>query len=93
MRCSSRELDPSFSARRIDALGKRRDESSSTRVKRRRVDALRVTHERLQRELEALERTRGAWRSGADRRGDAVKSATEPATLARGEPGSVASTR
>jgi two-component sensor histidine kinase len=33
--------------------------------KRRRVDALRLTHERLQRELEALDHSAGQWRSGA----------------------------
>ncbi len=32
--------------------------------KRRRVDALRLTHERLQRELEALDKSAGQWRSG-----------------------------
>jgi len=31
--------------------------------KRRRVDALRITHERLQRELRALDETSSVWRS------------------------------
>lgn len=31
--------------------------------KRRRVDSLRVTHERLERELRALDETSSAWRS------------------------------
>ncbi len=33
--------------------------------KRRRVDALRVTHERLRREVEALDDSSSAWRSSA----------------------------
>lgn len=35
------------------------------KAKRRRVDSLRVTLERLQRELETLDRTSAAWRSPA----------------------------
>lgn len=38
---------------------------ANVRDKRRRVDALRATHDRLRREVEALDATASEWRSSA----------------------------